>query len=316
MRNSSWPVLAAVVASTLLGPALRARAVDTRPPPRLRGAIVEFRVVGDLPGGDELGLTGPEAVAFDHHGNLIIADTGNHRVLIVSEDGVVLDEFGGYGWEDDRLDTPSDVCVYEGFFTYVLDEGNRRVVSYDAQGDYAGLVVAEDEAGTPVSMAVTPSGGLHLVDVDSQSVISYSQFDEALEPVGRFGLDEGGLLDPGAVAEGPGREIAVADRGRNSVEVFDEFGARLHSVTAPDTLLPTDVVFDDRGNLIVADARHGRLLAFARGGGDPTATLIAPEGLAPTAVAVGLGGRAAVLYGRPARIQLLELVHAGETPAR
>jgi hypothetical protein len=315
VRNSRV-VFVVVVASALLGLAPRVVAADPRPLPGLRGAIVEFRVVGDLPGTDALRLANPEAIAFDHHGNLVIADTGNHRVLIVSENGNLLDEFGGYGWEDDRLDTPSDVCVYEGFFTYVLDEGNRRVVSYDAQGDYVGRVVPEDEAGTPVSMAVTPSGGLHLVDVDSQSIISYSQFDEALEPVGRFGVDEGGLLDPGAVAGGPDREIAVADRGRLSVEVFDEFGARLYSVTMADTLLPSDVAFDDRGNLLVSDVHHGRLLAFSPGGGEPTAVLEAPDGLTPASLAIGRGGRAAVLYGRSGRIQLLELVHASETPAR
>jgi len=281
-----------------------------------RRPVEGFRVAGELPRAGELGLRAPEALALDHHGNVIIADTGNHRVLTVAADGSVVREFGGYGWDEDRLDTPSDVCVYEGFFTYVLDEGNRRVASYDVRGDYVGLVVAEDEAGTPVSMAVTSSGGLHLVDSDSQSVLSYSQFDERLEPVGRFGLDAGGLLDPRDVASGPGREIAVADGGRFSVEVFDEFGGRLYSVAAADTMLPVDVAFDERGNLLVADSLHDRILAFPAGGGRPTATHRVPDGFELAAVASGHGGLLVALDGGAGRVQFIELVYGGETRTR
>jgi hypothetical protein len=288
----------------------------TIPTARSSVPIVGFSDGRELPGTAELGLLAPEALALNHRGDVIIADTGNDRVLTVSVGGVTIQEFGGYGWEEDRFDTPSDVSVYEGFFTYVLDEGNRRVASYDVQGDYVGLVVREDEAGTPVSIDVGPSGGLYLVDSDSQSVIKYSQFDEVLQPVGRFGLDAGGLLDPSDVAVGPGREIAVADRGRPSVEVFDEFGSRLYSVTTPDTMLPNDVTFDEKGNLLVVDGRHNRLLAFPRGGSTPSASLNGPSGFHYTALAVRRGGSLAVLDGEAGRVRLFELVYDSGSPNR
>lgn len=298
-------------AATVTCPASADDAAVPRPvrPPARGAVITDLVLTRELPGTGELGMSGPEAVALDHRGNVIVADTGNHRVLTIGLDGTLLDEFGGWGWDEDRLDTPSDVSVYQGFYTYVLDEGNRRVTRYDVQGDYVDRVVLEGEAGTPVSIAVGPAGGLLLVDADTQSVLSYSQFDEELAPFGRFGLDAGGLLAPSDVAVGPSREVAVADQRRFSVEVFDEFGAPLYSVSRPDTLEPSDIAFDSRGNLLVVDGRHNRLLAFPAGGGASTATLPGAGEFLFTAVAPGVDGVLVVLDGTAGRVRLIEMVY-------
>nr|CAI78463.1 hypothetical protein [uncultured Latescibacterota bacterium] len=281
-------------------------------PSKQARVITGFAVTGELPGTQALRMRAPEAVAVDHRGDVVIADTGNHRVLVVGRDGELVDEFGGYGWDADRLDTPGDVCVYRGFYTYVLDEGNRRVVRYDVDGDYVDVVVAEGDAGSPVAIAVGTSGGLLLVDADTQSVLSYSQFDERLTPFGRFGLDAGGLVSPVAVAVGPSREVAVADPGRSSVEVYDEFGASLYALSSPDTLAPSDIAFDSFGNVLVVDERHNRLLAFPAGGGPSTASLAGEAGFRPTAVATGVMGELVVLDGGAGRIQVIETVYGAD----
>lgn len=311
--------VALAVACTL---AIGAAAVG-QPPPGTAGSgparVVALRATGVLDGpfGEEP-LVGPEAVALDHRDNIVIADTGNHRIVVVSPDGDVLDEFGGYGWEEGQLDSPSDLSVYLGFYTYVLDEGNRRVVRYDAEGDYVDRVVPEDEAGSPVAMAVGPAGGLYLVDSDSQSVLVYSQFDEELEPVGSFGLGSGGLTAPSDVAVGPSREIAVADVVRGTIEVFDEFGTVLYSLASADTMGPEDVAFGPAGNVFVADARHARILVFAPGGGPSVASLESgdPPTFRPTALAVGRDGRIVALDRATGRIQLIETDYGGESPRR
>jgi DNA-binding beta-propeller fold protein YncE len=302
-----------VVAETSVEPTnVRAGADRSRRSP----AVTDLVVVHEVPGTDELGMSRPSAVALDHRGDVVIADTGNHRVVVVGRGGELRHEFGGYGWDADRLDTPSDVCVYPGFWTYVLDEGNRRVARYDVQGDYVDLVVPEDEAGSPVSIAVGAAGGLLLVDADTQSVLSYSQFDEKLKPVGRFGADAGGLLAPSDVAAGPSREVAVADPGRGSVEVFDEFGAQLFSISTPDTLDPLDIAFDELGNVLVVDGNRNRLLAFRGGGGPHTASLDGGDDFRITAVSSGVSGELAVLDGESGRVRLVEMVYGVDAARR
>ncbi|MCK4680682.1 hypothetical protein KAT82_06120, partial [bacterium] len=124
-------VVAAVLAAVVVTAALPSRARHAAVPRPVDSSARTRDVTGllaldELPGTGELGMREPAAVAMDHRGNVVIADTGNHRVLVIGRDGTLLQEFGGYGWDAERLDTPSDVCVYRGFYTYVLDEGNRR----------------------------------------------------------------------------------------------------------------------------------------------------------------------------------------------
>jgi len=250
--------------------ALLATAVASAAGPR---PIVSLAPAGELSGHAIEALERPGDVAVDHRGDIVIADAGAHRVIIVDPAGDTVTEFGGYGWEEGRFDGPSDVAIYPGFYVYVLDRGNRRVQRFDAEGDFVDLPIAEDEAGSPTGIEVGPSGELLVVDEDSQVVRVFSQFDEALEPIGHFGAEMGGLVAPAAIAVGPSREIAVGDPGRAAVEIFDEFGSHLRTLTAPDTLAPSALAFDREGNLLVADVYRGRVLSYSRGSARSTASI-------------------------------------------
>lgn len=265
--------------------------------------VTGLRCSGSVTPGGGVRLSGARGLAVDHRGRIVVADTGNHRVLILSRQGAVEREFGGYGWEDARFDSPSDLAVYPGFYVYVLDRGNRRVQRFDVDGDYLDTVVGEDDVDAPVAIEVGRSGEVLTLDADSQSVLVFSQFGEAMPPVGRFGAGEGGLVQPVDVAVGPRGEIAVADPGRASVEVFDEFGTHVRSLTAADSLAAVAVVFDRQSNILVADEAHGRVIAFSAAGvltalltGDgeggpfrPVDLAIAPDG--DLLVLDGAGGR-------------------------
>jgi hypothetical protein len=255
-----------------------------------RRCVVSFELVEVLALPEEWALRDPEALAVDHRGDIVIVDSGNHRILISTREGKPVAEFGGHGWQEGQFDQPSDVSVYAGFFIYVLDEGNRRVERFDVDGNYVDRVVDDGEAGTPVAIAVGSEGALYLVDADSQTVLKRSQFDEELDPVGRFGMTEGGLVDPRAVAVGPSREIAVADPGRLSVLVFDEFGSQLYTLSLPDTLLADDVVFDDDACVVVADRTRGAVIAFSPDVGAPTA-FFGGDGHSFHPSAIALAGR-------------------------
>lgn len=265
------------------------------------------------------GVERPGDLAVDHRGDLVVADTGNHRVLVLSPEGETLLEFGGYGWEEGRFDGPSDVAVYPGFYVYVLDRGNRRVQRFDADGDYVDMPLDEDEAGSPTGIEVGAAGELLVVDEDSQVVRVFSQFDEALEPIGHFGPKDGGLVSPTAIAVGPSREIAVADPGRGGVEIFDEFGTHLRSISAADTLVPSAVVFDSRGNLVVADAGRGRVVAYVGTSGLGTAS-IGREDLGPAFEPAGLAftpaGDLVVLDAGDGRIVRLRVGYGGDATRR
>ena len=214
--------VAAVVVAAVLVVATSATSRSRAPAPDVGRCVVALEPGDDLEPEARPEHRSPAAIAVDHRGDLLVADTGNHRVVILDSVGRVLGEYGGYGWDEGQFDGPSDLSIYAGFFTYVLDRGNRRVVRFDVDGLYVDEIVSEGEAGSPVAIAVGRSGELLLVDEDSQSVLLRSQFDEQLEPFGRFGAVEGGLVRPTAIDVGPRR-----DRRRRPRE---EGGPRLRRV--------------------------------------------------------------------------------------
>ncbi len=280
---------------------------DSRP-------IIGFELIGEVPGSGQWGLDSPQSLAIDHRGNMVIADSGNNRVLVVSETGDVVMEFGGYGWDEGQFDTPTDLAVYAGFYIYVLDEGNRRVERFDERGNYLGRIVDEDDTSAPIGIAIGSGGELLVVDEDKQAVVIYSQFAEALEPLGGFGEGAGVLVSPCGVVMGPSRQIAVSDPGAGVVHVFDEFGSELHEAALPgERFYPCAVAFDSFGNLIAADAEGHSIVAFGARGrltsavaleGDPLSRAIEPVGLA-----FDSSGRLLVLDRAEGRLILVELVY-------
>jgi tripartite motif-containing protein 71 len=302
-------VCLAVVALVLLCGPQPAAATAARP-------VTALLFRGLLPDVVGTSLAEPGGLAVDHRGDRVIADTGNHRVLLVSPGGEVIDEFGGYGWEEGQFDRPTALALDPGFLVYVLDSGNRRVERFDSEGEFVDIPVGEDEAGSPVAIAVGRSGELLLVDLDTQSVRVRSQFGEELDPIGGFGSAAGTFVRPSCVAVSPSGDIAVGDPGRGSVEVFDQFGTHLYRVTSPDTLSPDAVIFAG-GSLIVADESHGRVVAYASGGGAATASASVPGVLTrPVALALDRDGSLLVLDRDSGRILAFEVVHGDITDGR
>ncbi|MBD3367300.1 MAG: hypothetical protein GF405_03860 [Candidatus Eisenbacteria bacterium] len=306
-------VLLAVLLTSFLSPSL-CEPSRAAPP-----GILALEPVGVVEPLSPERMVSPSSVAVDHRGRILIADAGRHVVGLYERHGAFVSEFGGFGWEDGRLDGPTDLAVVEGFSVSVLDEGNRRVVGFDESGNFVGVEVGEGVAGTPVGIALGPAGELYLVDTDSQTVLVRSQFDEALEPFGRFGTGQGGLVDPVAAAVAPDRSLAVADRGRRAVLLFDQFGAELGVATAPDSLDPVDVLFDPYGNLLVADRRHRRVLAFDPPGSSITSVLELDElapGFEPVSIARGGDGEVVVLDGGEGDVAIIRPVHVRRSGTR
>ena len=62
-------------------------------------------------GGDPNALFGPRGLAFDLDGNLVVADTGNKRIVRFRPTGEFVDQVGGGGVVAGRFEEPTDVGV-------------------------------------------------------------------------------------------------------------------------------------------------------------------------------------------------------------
>ena len=69
----------------------------------------------------------PQGVCVDQEGNIIVADSRNHRIQIFQPNGNFLCSFGSHGHALGHLDRPSGICVTPDGLIVVVDFGNNRI---------------------------------------------------------------------------------------------------------------------------------------------------------------------------------------------
>lgn len=95
--------------------------------------------------GESIGaFVNPQDLCKSPEGNIYVADTGNHRIVVLSPDmSEVINIYTTFDNEgvEDGFNMPTGVCVSEKNRLYIADSMNRRVVILDiATGNLVGIV--------------------------------------------------------------------------------------------------------------------------------------------------------------------------------
>lgn len=197
------------------------------------------------------------ALAVDPLGRLYVADAGRDAVVVLDDDGEVLEELGSSGTRAGEFDTPSDVDPTNGHTLLVADTYNGRIQRFSAERQFLEAVPVGEESGVQDTqrgfddgrdgsdiqgsgrpIAVASSSGDDTFVLDERDAVVY-KWDDRRQPerlIGAAFQQDGGLREPVALALDDSR-LYVADAGREAVLVYDGFGTfieRLPTPTLPD----------------------------------------------------------------------------------
>ena len=249
-----------------------------------RGAVAVADASATIVAGDtELGFGGdggpisealfllPQSFAVGEDGRIFIADTGNHRIRIVSSEGVIETFAGtgepGYGGNGGpatqaKLSSPKAVHVDGGGIVYFFDSGNFRI----RRIDLCGLIETVAGDGRPGSggdggpaliasfrdvtgLAFDDDGNMFVADPASNRVrvISKEGFIETFAGTGKAesGGDGGpaksafldGPVDVATFADG---SVLIAEQRAGKVRLVDRSGT-ISTLTGPG---PPDAEFE------------------------------------------------------------------------
>jgi sugar lactone lactonase YvrE len=241
---------------------------------------------GDGGPATEAALKAPSALTFDINGNLLIADSGNHVLRMVTLDGRIIRVAGtgsrSSGGNDGPaleagLDTPSGVAVDRDGNIYLTDTGNNqiRIVTPDGHLDrYAGRDNSTTTGGPfgggsgdptvprnatlsyPTALTIDQAGNLYFIDSGTARIRRIT----ADGVIGNYaGTGSSGSAGDG----GPARSANLSPLGlgidRNgNLFIADGANHRLRIVTASDGIINTVagnglVTYDPRGLAVDGD---------------------------------------------------------------
>ena len=238
--------------------------------------------VTGAPGSDNMHFNGPTGIAVGN-GRIFVADMYNNRIQIfdaTSHNYLATIGAGVEGSNPGEFKHPFDVDVDADGNIYVSEYAQHRVQKFDANYQYVSMigvtnvpyVVRPGYYNTPAGLALTPDGGLIVVEKTGQRIIKLNpDGTEAwtFGVAGVFGNDAQHFDDPKGVAVGADGRIFVTEIWNDRIHIVNPDGTHGGFWGKPgngDYELngPHDIAFDNAGRVYIADTYNHRVQIYDR----------------------------------------------------
>ncbi len=270
----SWNALLLLLALLLLAIGLYAVSVLLSDPVRSVDGEAEtsgYRHVFSIYGSGPDRLHRPTEVAADARGDLYVADSFKHRVVVFDSEGGYVRTIGSPANVDGALKYPSSVKVDDRGRVYVTSSEPGRVVVFDASGS----VLTAFDVPDPLTLAirgdrlyVATSQGILIGDLDGRQVGQL---------LGR-GKEPGQIDRPTGMVVGDDGTIYLADSLNYRFQAIDQKGEVIWTLgkgidpskatrdQQRDYGLPSGLTMGRDGVLYGVDAFNGEVILISRDG--------------------------------------------------
>lgn len=186
----------------------------------------------------EENLSRPVGVGVDANGQLLVADTGNHRGIIRSATGEarIITPAGHAG--EHGPDITDIAASPDGQVVWLVNNDGHQLIRHDL-GTNTQIAIGQPgeslgQLQYPFQLAVSLTGHVHVTDVINGRVSVFNAEGRPIRTIASYGVEAGELYRPKGVAvDGSGR-VWASDSVLGVVQVFNADGGLLDVVRAPD----------------------------------------------------------------------------------
>lgn len=218
----------------------------------------------------EHALGKPVGLGIGNEGQVLVADTHYHRVLIYSPDGELRQTIGGVaGSEPGQFGLVTDVVQDREGNYYVGEYGEcDRIQKFSSDGrfllQWGGHGEKPGELMRPQGMAINDAGEIFVADACNHRIQVFDGQGKILRVWGGQGSDLGELYYPYGVQLAPDGTVYVAEWGNHRVQKFTADGRSLgywgvHGRQEGQLNAPWALVRDSRGRIHVLDTGNHRV---------------------------------------------------------
>ena len=181
------------------------------------------------------------------NGFIYVSDAGKDEIVMFDTVGNNLKSFGGYGWDENSFDEPSDVFA-DPLSIYVADKNNHSIKRFDKNLNYLSSLYkresdnSEERFGYPLSCATSNQGELYFIDSENERVMKFDMSGNFISNIGGFDAGKYQLSNPTQLAIASSNNVFVID-GKDVV-VFDQYGNGISSISVEKNLKSIRILFD------------------------------------------------------------------------
>lgn len=171
------------------------------PLPRLD--VAPLWAVGEC-GSGEGQFSQPRGLAVTRDNRILVADAGNHRIVVLDDQGKVLASWGSEGEGPGRFMEPFEVVAADDGTVWVLDAVRQLLLHFDGSGQFLEEVTPTSPWYRPRGFDLLPDGTFYVADTGGVRVV-------LIAPDGTQVRQIGGPQGP--VGPGQPTDVAVAPDG-------------------------------------------------------------------------------------------------------
>jgi len=212
----------------------------------------------------------PTGLSVAPDGNLYVADTHYHRVVIFSPEGKLIDEFGKYGQENGCFIYPTDVAFSQDGRIFVSEYGgNDRISVFTGQGDFLFCFGAPGsgpgQLARPSALCMDSARKcLYVADACNHRIAVYDLNGNLLEYISSVGRAPGLLRYPYDLALLDDGTLVVCEYGNNRLQLFgpDRRSLAVYGCAGRQSgqlAYPWGVAVDARRRAFIVDAGNNRI---------------------------------------------------------
>lgn len=210
-------------------------------------------------------FTEPSGVAVNGQGDIVVADTNNHRIQVFDKEGRFKFQFGECGKRDGQLLYPNRVAVNRTTGDFVVTERSptHQIQVYNQYGQFLRKFGA-NILQHPRGVCVDNKGRIIVVECKVMRVIIFDMFGNILQ---KFSCSRY-LEFPNGVCTNDKNEILISDNRAHCIKVFSYEGQYLRQIGGEGvTNYPIGVGINSLGEVVVADNHNNfNLTVFSQEG--------------------------------------------------
>lgn len=226
-------------------------------------------------------LNRPSGVAIDDQGQIYVADTGKHRIVVFDRNGNYVTQFGEKGDSKFQIKNPIGVAVAPDGRIYVLTKSLKKIVIYDPQRKPVREIKFDWQPTSLIvhdnRLYVTTRRGVMIGDLDGRLLSTFGKWGKA---PGEFDL-------PGGIVVADDGKIYVADSLNYRVQALTKDGKPIWQYGKPlpesEAIqyrgsdrkfgLPASIALDQNGHLYVVDGLSSEIVVLDANSGKYVRTI-------------------------------------------